>query len=84
MWLVLGLLVGFMVGRAVYKRKTIYEKFAEAIRVDDAGSKEVAKTLKDSGVGMVIMPLSEHDLAREKVLARNKELGIDTPLEDLM
>jgi hypothetical protein len=33
--------------------------------------------------GSVFMPESEYDIAREKLLERNRELGIDTKLEEL-
>lgn len=35
------------------------------------------------GVGFVVMPESDHDIAREKVLERNAQLGTTTHLEDL-
>jgi len=34
--------------------------------------------------GLVIMPVTEEEEARQRIIERNNELGIDTPIESLM
>ena len=80
---IVGLALGIAIGRKLYKKK-LYEKVKGLLEEDF-----VPLTLREvlakpqENMGMVIMPLTDHDVAREKVLERNKKLGIDTPLEDL-
>lgn len=76
----LCLFVGFFLG-AVRPRGETQERAEAFVQKHPLTKEEVAEIKKP--MGFVVMPETEHDMARERVLARNKELGVDTPLEDL-
>jgi hypothetical protein len=76
---IIGVLLG--VAEAFLVMRLYGSKPACSGRPDDY---HVEPLPKGNGTAVIYMPESDLDMARERVLEHNKELGIDTPLTDLI
>lgn len=65
------------------EHEELEESFKPTPDATESGFAEILENQEDSMAAVIDMPVTELDDARQKVIDRNNELGVDTHIKDL-